>query len=445
MSAEEPRSKEAQSELATAGAAPSGAEYLRLVGFAALIGIPTASVAALFLAVVHDGQRWLWDDLPAHLGHSSPPWYLVLGLPMVGALVVVAARTFLPGDGGHAPINGINASPTPLSHGPGVAVAAIGTLAFGAVLGPEGPLIALGSVAALAFAPFFRLGKRETSGLALAGSFSAISALFDGPIVGGVMMVEASAPALGAMLIPVLLPGFVAAAVGYTIFIGFGNWGGLGVPGLEVPGLPAYQGTHLTDLIIAVFVGVVTAALLAPIRRLARGIYESHPLGMPALLLGGGLAVGALAEAADLLGANSQDVLFSGQFSVPALVSPESTKILVILIVAKGLAYAVSLGCGFRGGLVFPAIFLGVAVATFAVDWFHMSPTVAVAAGAAAGMCASTRLLLTSILFGALLVGTVGLDAVPAVVLAAAASWLTMSVLEPPKTEPEHGSEPQPA
>ena len=34
-------------------------------------------------------------------------------------------------------------------------------------------------------------------------------------------------PTLGALAIPVLLPGFVAAAVGYLLFVGFGDWGGL--------------------------------------------------------------------------------------------------------------------------------------------------------------------------------------------------------------------------
>ena len=38
---------------------------------------------------------------------------------------------------------------------------------------------------------------------------------------------------------------------------------------------------------------------------------------MPWLLLGGGLLVGALALAARGLGANSQDVLFSGQSAIP--------------------------------------------------------------------------------------------------------------------------------
>ncbi len=428
--------------------APSGSQYLRLVGYAALIGIPAALVAAAFLALTHDLEHWLWDDLPSRLGDSTPPWYLVLGLPVAGAAIVVAARVLLPGDGGHSPIEGINASPTPFSHGPGVALAAIGTLGFGAVLGPEGPLIALGSVAALAFAPLLRVTGRVRAALAAAGSFSAISALFGGPIVGGVMMVEAGAPTLGAALIPALLPGFVAAAVGYVVFVGFGRWGGLNVPGLAVPGLPPYHGTHIYDLLVAIATGIATAALIAPIRRLGRLVAGGDGwLGMAGLLLVGGLAVGALAELAELLGADSQDVLFSGQASVPALAMPASTKVLVILVVAKGLGYAICLGCGFRGGPVFPAIFLGISVATFAVDWFGVSPTLAVAAGAAAGMCATTRLLLTSILFGSLLVGLQGADAVPAVVLAAAAAWLTMSFLEPPSPKPGHDPEPnyQPA
>jgi H+/Cl- antiporter ClcA len=124
-------------------------------------------------------------------------------------------------------------------------------------------------------------------------------------------------------------------------------------------------------------------------------------------------------------------VLFSIQASVPALVAEESTGILVVLLVAKALAYATSLGCGFRGGPIFPAVFLGVALAVFPVAWFGASPTWAVAVGAAAGTAAQTRLLLTSMLFATLVVGTAGLDAVPAAVLAAAAAWITATALDP--------------
>jgi chloride channel protein, CIC family len=69
---------------------------------------------------------------------------------------------------------------------------------------------------------------------------------------------------------------------------------------------------------------------------------------MPLLLILGGLAVGLLTQAADRLGADSENVLFSGQTSVPAVVAEDSAKIVLILLVAKALGYAVCLGCGFQ-------------------------------------------------------------------------------------------------
>jgi H+/Cl- antiporter ClcA len=97
-----------------------GTSYLQLVGLGAVIGVPAALVAALFLALVHDLEHWLWTDLPDRLGHSSPPWYLVIGLPLTGACVVLLARLFLPGDGGVSPLAGLQGEkPPPLSHAPG--------------------------------------------------------------------------------------------------------------------------------------------------------------------------------------------------------------------------------------------------------------------------------------------------------------------------------------
>lgn len=111
------------------------------------------------------------------------------------------------------------------------------------------------------------------------------------------------------------------------------------------------------------------------------------------MLVAGGLAVGCLAELADLLGADSRDVLFSGQAALPNLIVEGSAGVVVVLLAAKAIAYGICLGCGFRGGPVFPAIFLGVALAT-------------------------------------LLVGTAGLDAIPAAVLAASGAWLTVTALD---------------
>jgi H+/Cl- antiporter ClcA len=401
----------------------SGTAYLRLVGIGALIGIPAALVAALFLALVHELEDWLWP--------SSPAWYVVIGLPVAGACIVILARRLLPGDGGHAPLEGLGGGPTPVAWVPGIALAALGTLAFGAVLGPEAPLIALGSAVGMAATRFVRVDDRAQIVVGTAGSFSAISALFGGPIVAGTMLVESGVEA-GARLLPVLLPGFVAAAIGYTIFIGFGDWGGLHQQSLAVPHLPEYNGTHVYDLLLAIAVGIATAVAVTATRRGAQTVAGPglRRLGMAPLLLAGGLAVGLIAQIADWLGADSQTVLFSGQSGVPDLAAADSTKIVLILLVGKALAYAVSLGCGFRGGPIFPAIFMGIAIAVFPVVWFDVSPTLAVAVGAAAGMAAGTRLLITSTLFASLLVGSPGADAVPAAVLAAAAAWLTMRFVD---------------
>lgn len=409
----------------------SGHAYLRLVALGALIGIPAALLASVFLAFVHDLEHWLWTDLPDAIGVSSPPWYLVIGIPVAGACLVVLARKLLPGDGGHSPLQGIGGGFVPVAYGPGIALAAIGTLSFGAVLGPEAPLIALGAIAGVAVTSFVKLGEKERAVVATAGSFSAISALFGGPIVGGMLMVEGGLE-MGALLLPVLLPGFVAAAIGYVIFIGFGHWGALASQSLTVPNLPEYSGLHQLDLVTGIVVGIASALAIVLVRRLANTVaaQEKVRVGMPVLLISGGLAVGLLAQTADWLGADSQDVLFSGQASIPHVVATSSTKIVLILLLAKAIAYAISLGCGFRGGPVFPAIFIGIAIAMCFEIWFSVSPTLAVAVGAAGGMAAATRLLITPALFASLLVGGAGLDAVPAAVLAAAAAWLTIAVLD---------------
>jgi H+/Cl- antiporter ClcA len=411
--------------------AVSGRRALRLVMLGALVGVPAALIAALFTAVVHELEHLLWTDLPERLDASGPPWYLVLGLPFLGACIVLAARTLLPGDGGHEPLGGISVVATPLAYAPGVALAAVGSLAFGAVLGPEAPLIALGSVVGIVVASLARLDSREGTVLSIAGSFSAISALFGGPLVAGLLLLEASV-GLGASLIPILIPGLVAASIGYLLFVGLGDWGGLDATALSVSGLPAYDGVHLRDLVVAVGVGIVLAILIEAVRRLATQIAGRGRarVGMPVLLLGGALAVGVLALLADALGAQSEDVLFSGQASIPSLVSEDSATVVLVLIVAKALAFAVCLGCGFRGGPVFPAIFLGIAVMTLAAIAFDLSPTLAVAVGAAAGMAAMTRLLFAPLLFAGLLVGTAGVDAIPVAALAALAAWLTMAAID---------------
>src|SRR3954452_11738739 len=93
---------------APSAAAPAGSAYLRLVLLGAAVGIPAALVGALFLALVHELEHWLWHPLPGESG--SPEWYLVIGLPVVRAVIVVAGRP-PPPRGGRRPPPGAGGAP----------------------------------------------------------------------------------------------------------------------------------------------------------------------------------------------------------------------------------------------------------------------------------------------------------------------------------------------
>ncbi len=50
-----------------------GAGALRLVVVGGVLGVPAALLAAVFLAIVHEIEHWLWTDLPHDLGTRTPP------------------------------------------------------------------------------------------------------------------------------------------------------------------------------------------------------------------------------------------------------------------------------------------------------------------------------------------------------------------------------------
>ena len=127
-------------------------------------------------------------------------------------------------------------------------------------------------------------------------------------------------------------------------------------------------------------------------------------------------------------------VLFSGQAEMPEVIAEGSASVLLLLVAAKGLAYALSLGVGFRGGPVFPALAIGVAVAVLAADvlpGFDTTPAVAI--GLAAGTAAVLRAPFTAVLLATLLLGSSFGDVAPIAVFAAATGWLVATALPNPE------------
>jgi len=410
--------------------------YVKLLLLAALIGIPVSAVAYGFLELVSELQTLLFDDLPDALGFDSVPVWWPLPLLALSGLIVALAITRLPGTGGHSPADGFHTGgPLPPIELPGVFLAALATLSFGAVLGPEAPLIAIGSGLGVIAV---RLAARDAPPqasivIATAGSFAAISALFGSPLLGAFLLLEAAGLG-GPMLGVVLLPGLLSAGLGALIFLGLDDITGLGTFSLAVPDLP-----HPGPLTLAMFGWALAIGLVAPF--IGRGISilaiairaRVEPrmvLLMPVLgLLIGGLAIG-FSEATDH---PASDVLFSGQDQLPDVVSNAaswSVGALLLLMLCKALAYAISLS-SFRGGPVFPAMFIGAAggVAAAELPGMELVPAVGMGIGA---MCAVMLTLpLTSVLLATLLMGTDGLAAMPVVIVATVVAYVVTAHLTP--------------
>jgi H+/Cl- antiporter ClcA len=411
--------------------------YVRTLVLAALLGVPVAFAAVLFQTAIHDLIHVVWEVIPDDLGWSEPAWWYVVLVPGLAGLLVAAAVR-LPGHGGHSPLEGLGADPIPPIALASILPAALATLGLGLVLGPEAPLIALGlGLGALAV----RLIRLEGTGaqlLVLAGAFAAVAALFGGPLVAAFLLFEVTAAGgkVPAQQIGrALLPGFVAAGTGALVFTGVAGWSGLHQTNLALPSLPPYESLRLTDLAWCLLMAVVVAALVVSIRHLAHRIAAQPALGPAGLLIVAGLVVGALAVVFRATTDRPVDlVLFSGQAELPAVIAEGSAGVLVFLVLTKGLAYALSLGAGFRGGPVFPAIALGVATAMAAANVLPgLNTTPAVAAGIAAGTTAVLKVPFTAVLLVSLLMGPSAFDVAPIAVLAAALAWIVATVSPNPE------------
>jgi H+/Cl- antiporter ClcA len=411
--------------------------YLRTLVFAALLGVPVAFSAVLFQTAIHDVTQLVWEEIPDAFDWAEPPWWYVILVPgLAGVLVAAALR--LPGHGGHSPLEGLSMAGVRAIELPSILLAALATLGLGLVLGPEAPLIALGLGLGSVAVRVVRLDETEAQLLVLAGAFAAIAALFGGPLIAAFLIFELAA-AGGAIPAPAmgraLLPGFVAAGTGALVFTGVDDWPGLEPFSLSLPGLPAYETVRFADLGWCLVVAGVVAIVVVALRHVAHAIEDGARTRPGPALVAAGILVGFLAVLFRATADRPVDlVLFSGQEAMPAVIAEGSAGVLLLLVVAKGLAYALSLGAGYRGGPVFPALLVGVAIGVLAADALPgLELTPAVATGIAAATAAVLRAPFTAVLMATLLIGASAADVAPIAVLAAAVGWLVAVALPNPE------------
>ncbi len=416
--------------------------FVVLLLLAAIAGVVVSLAAWCFLELVNQIQRGVYVHLPSDLGyHDGPPLWWSLPVLALAGLIAAFAIERLPGEGGHVPANGLSTAggPTLPSVLPGVLLAAFASIGLGLVVGPEAPLIALGSGLGVVT---IRLIRRDAppqvvTVLAAAGTFAAVSFLFESPVIAAVLMIEVIGLG-GPRLTLVLLPGLLAAGIGSLVSVGMGSWTGLSTSAYAlgtVEGLARFPRPDIADfgwtiaLALAVALGCV---LIVGGGRRTVGIVAARRF---VLLPAAGLIVAALAIAfQQVSGKPFQEVLFSGQGSIAGLIGKAGTwsiGALLLLVLCKGIAYAISIG-SFRGGPTFPAIFLGAVAGLMAGQLPGYAITPAVAVGLAAAIAAVLRLPLTAIVVSAVLTEGSGAGSEPLVIVGTVAAYLLSSRLLPP-------------
>jgi H+/Cl- antiporter ClcA len=440
---------------APSGSPPDPAAVLRsrgfvvLLVFAAVLGIIVSLVGWGFLEFVHAIQTWVFTDLPNGVGLDPVPTWWPLPICTLAGVPVAFAIARLPGGGGHVPAHGLQVGSTDPNVLPGVILAALATLGLGLVLGPEAPLIAIGSGLAVYVV---KRAKRDAppsmlTVLGSAGAFAAISVVFGSPIMAAVLVIEASGLG-GAMLSLLLIPGLIAAGIGSLVFIGMTNWSGLDTSAYSLPPLTlAPFGTPTWgEIAWTIALGLAAAAVTYPVRQLGLRTARLVTTRTFAVVPAAGLVVAGLAFMfAQLTSKPTDFVLFSGQEALVPLIGEAGTMTigtLILLMLFKGAAWGVSLG-SFRGGPTFPAMFIGVAGGIAASNLPGLPASAAIPVAMGAMIVAFLRLPLSAIVIASLLCAQAGPGAGPLVIVGVVVAHLSTLALEgrlgvsirPPSTE----------
>ncbi|ELI1523143.1 ion channel protein [Escherichia coli] len=320
---------------------------------AVAIGIASSLILIVVMKIASVLQNLLWQRLPGTLGiaQDSPLW--IIGVLTLTGIAVGLVIRFSQGHAGPDPAcEPLIGAPVPPSALPGLIVALILGLAGGVSLGPEHPIMTVNIALAVAIGARLlpRVNRMEWTILASAGT---IGALFGTPVAAALIF---SQTLNGSSEVPLwnrlFAPLMAAAAGALTTGLFFH-------PHFSLP-IAHYGQMEMTDILSgAIVAAIAIAAGMVAVWCLPRLHAMMHQMKNPVLVLGiGGFILG-------ILGVIGGPVsLFKGLDEMQQMVANQafSTSDYFLLAVIKLAALVVAAASGFRGGRIFPAVFVGVAL-----------------------------------------------------------------------------------
>ncbi|MEU6845683.1 ion channel protein [Streptomyces sp. NPDC046716] len=400
----------------------SARTLLPVVGPAIVVGV---CCSLLFLALSWIAERLqdvLWGDLPDALGIGgySALWIIVM-LTLTGVLVGLVVWK-VPGHAGPDPATMGLGGEEPLKPYvlPGLALAAALMLAGGPSLGPENPIIAV-NVGLIFWLGRTLLPKTPGALWPNLASAATIGALFGTPIAAALLVSEALAgrpmPLKGSLWDNLFGPLLAATAGALTTTLVASPSFDLGLTQLTEPGW--------ADLLSAIVVACAAAALTMTAVYAFPYVHGAFGrLGHPMLMLPvGGLVLGLLGALGGHL------TLFKGLEEVKEIAADpdgHSAGGFALLAVVKLAALLIAASCGFRGGRIFPAVFVGSAFGLFAHALVPgVNASVGIAAGVLGVLLAVTRSGWVSLFTAAVLVASPAIIAL--MCIASLPAWLLVT------------------
>ena len=321
-----------------------------IVRYAILFGVVLAFVALAFLGLVKGGTN-LWFTLPETPGwFDGSLWWVAV---TAGAgLIVGALRHFL-----HVPlklagtVKEIKSERVEPSTVPGAVAVSLVSLAGGASLGPEDALGKMGGGLGTWVSERRNLHEEVRATNTLSGMSAAYGGLLSSPILASILTLEVARPK-AARFGDTLVGGLLASSVAFAIYFP--------IAGSTFVGLyeaPAYKYEDW-QLLAAVPLGLVAGAL-ALVTVVAIGVMTklTAPLARFTVLrpVIGGIAFGLVGVALPL-------TLFTGTDQLTTVIHDGAALgagLLIAVVFAKILVFALCEATGFIGGPFLVMLFIG--------------------------------------------------------------------------------------
>ena len=320
------------------------------MGYAVVFGVVLAFAALAFLGLVEAGTD-LWFTLPKDPGWLDGSLWWVAVTAGAGVLVGVLRRLFrlpvkIPGTVQELKDERVEPS-TVLQ---AVAVSVV-SLAGGASLGPEGGLGLLGGGLGTWISERRKLSEDMRATNTLTGMSAAYGGLLSSPILATILVLEIARPRAARFMVT-LVGGLVAASVAFAVYFPIAGLTFVGI--YELPSFEYEDWQLLAAIPLGLAAGalaLITAVAIAVVTRLAARLGNRTILRSTI----GGVAFGLVGVALPL-------TLFTGTDQLTTVIHDGAALgagLLIAVVFAKILVFAVCEATGFIGGPFLVMLFIG--------------------------------------------------------------------------------------